>query len=457
MPEDSTPPVLARINSSELSQVVPRLEPEDLHAVIVHRGLHDCGELLALVTPEQLSAVLDLDLWKAPGAGEEEQFDAARFCEWLEAFVDTGPAIAAARLAAIDANLVVAGLSPNITVFDAAVFSPAGETSGAAAVLNEGRERGLHVEIGGYLVVARKGDAWDSIVQLLITLDEQHHETFRRVMQSCCTLSNSGFELDGLNQLFSDREQARFDLSASRDERRERLGYVAPLEARAFLDAARRTPAPQPSHEQRPASGASLALVPGSRGESASVEPVLFLANVLVSGCSVQGRSFALHEALDAVSATCTLGREYGSLDLSPEEHHDPVASFRVGWSVLHREVTLTAAARLLDALGSMQCRDPDLQVELYALRRELDRRRRAGTPWHARGRMEVLAQLDLPTWAALSALFDECPVMLANVNPPGGHQPNTVHPSEFQFVANREHIAAVHRFLRSLPELLTR
>lgn len=54
-------------------------------------GLEDCGELLALATTEQLSAVFDLDLWRTDRHGEE-LFDASRFCSWLEVLADLGAA-----------------------------------------------------------------------------------------------------------------------------------------------------------------------------------------------------------------------------------------------------------------------------------------------------------------------------------------------------------------------------
>ncbi len=144
MPEDHEPhDVLARITDTpQLARAVPLLRPEVLHAVIAHYGLHDCGEFIALATPQQLSAVFDLDLWKAPRSGAVEQFDPARFLEWLEVLVDADPAIAADRLAQQDVALVVAGLSPSITVWDPAVFSSVVEPTGADPVGNAGRERG---------------------------------------------------------------------------------------------------------------------------------------------------------------------------------------------------------------------------------------------------------------------------------------------------------------------------
>jgi hypothetical protein len=533
MPEDRTPhDVLARITDDpRLARAVPRLQPEVLHALIARCGLHDCGELLALATTEQLSAVFDLDLWNAGRPGAEEHFDAARFCEWLEVLVDAGPTIAAARLADMDVALVVAGLSPAVTVSDPGVFSPTVEPGSADAVLNPGRERGPHAEIGGYIVVARRTDAWDAIVEVLLALDERHPETFHRVMRACRRLSSSGREIDGLDDLLSDAEQVRLDLSLARAERLDRLGFLSPQEARAFLDSARHvsltvTPPQDPvfaacrrslavmsKTDPRSATGSGKAqadgsaadtapavasvievievlrgagvladgprpLLPRPRDEPSAVNAALtrylqlsaesddgewiarnqelaFLANALVAGCSVQGRPLARREAMDAATATCNLGLEHWPQEWLASSKHSLVTVFQVGWTVLHREVSTFAADALLDALDHVRSSDRDVQLGLHVLRRELYEQRQADTPWRSRDRLDVLATLDLPAWAALTALFDECPVMLANVSAPRGRRLYTVNPSEFQFIAAAGHIAAVHSFLLSLTELL--
>src|SRR5262249_45233026 len=52
--------LLGRIlNTPRLEQVVPRLQPGLLHRVIQTCGLEDCGELVALATPEQLAHIFD--------------------------------------------------------------------------------------------------------------------------------------------------------------------------------------------------------------------------------------------------------------------------------------------------------------------------------------------------------------------------------------------------------------
>ena len=60
-------------------------------------GLEDCGELVALATPEQLTRVFDLDLWRSARAGRDEQFDPDRFGLWLEVLAESGVSLAAQR------------------------------------------------------------------------------------------------------------------------------------------------------------------------------------------------------------------------------------------------------------------------------------------------------------------------------------------------------------------------
>jgi hypothetical protein len=61
-----------------------------LHRTIESRGLEDCGEIVALLSPAQLAQVLDLDLWRPPQPGRDEQFDPARFGLWLEVLLESG-------------------------------------------------------------------------------------------------------------------------------------------------------------------------------------------------------------------------------------------------------------------------------------------------------------------------------------------------------------------------------
>jgi hypothetical protein len=459
MPEDRNRHVLARIpRDHDLARAVPLLTPGALHALVVQRGLHDSGELLALATPEQLSAVFDLDLWNAARAGGDEAFDAARFCEWLEVFVEAGADVAAARLARLDTSLVVAGLSASIRVMDLAVFSPPAEPTGADPLTNAGHENDLHAEVGGYLVVARRPDAWEAIADVLRALEEHHHDAFHRVMRKCRTLTNAGWELDGLDDLLPAARQIGFDLLVEREQRREQMGFVTPERGRAFLHAARHA-----SRTVEPPRGGPPPQSPLALQRPADVhdpewdrqQEAAFIANALVAGCSILGRPFARREAIDAVTATCNLGIAHWPDHCAPPPQHPLTTVFRVGWTVLHRDVSMFAAAQLLDFLDTTRPRERDMQFEFQALAREVRKAQQAGTPWRVRSRLDILAPLDLLACAALAALFDECPVMLANVSGHGGRARHTVDPAEFRLISDAGHVEAVHQFLLKLPELM--
>ena len=170
---------LARLlDTPFFARVVPHLAPETLHQLIQYRGLDACGELVTSATPAQLTSLLDLDLWRHAQPGRDEQFDVDRFGEWLEVLVDTGDSVAARTVAALDQHLVIVGLSRYLRLFDPGTFEPTASSDDEPVDRNEmmnSETSGdvLECEVGGYLVRARRTDAWDAIVTLLVTLDDR--------------------------------------------------------------------------------------------------------------------------------------------------------------------------------------------------------------------------------------------------------------------------------------------
>ena len=240
---------LARLlDTPFFARVVPHLAPETLHQLIQYRGLDACGELVTSATPAQLTSLLDLDLWRHAQPGRDEQFDVDRFGEWLEVLVDTGDSVAARTVAALDKHLVIVGLSRYLRLFDPGTFEPTESSDDEPMDRNEmmnSETSGdvLECEVGGYLVRARRTDAWDAIVTLLVTLETEHNHYFHAVMQGCRRLSNSRPEIDGLDDLLMAPEQHLHDVAIERERRRSRHGYATPADARAFLQMAR-----QPQH-----------------------------------------------------------------------------------------------------------------------------------------------------------------------------------------------------------------
>ena len=367
---------LARLlETPRLARIVPHLAPETLHQLIRYRGLDACRKFVAAATPEQLTSVLDLDLWRSTQPGRDERFDVERFGEWLEVLVDSGSSSAARTVAAIDESLVIAGLARYVRVFDLGTFEPVAQSDDERIDARVASADSLACEVGGYLVRARRPDAWDAIVTLLLALDADHHDYFHAVMRGSRRLSNSTPEIDGLDDLLMEPEQQLHDVALDREQRRSHQGYLTPGDARAFLQMAR-----QPRHRRtdaapsinpivaayvRDADEAAAAVeAPATPDVSASIDAVVdllaeaglaperprallesaadesprltrlqrlmeqardtddtaylargrelaFLANALMAGCSIQSRPFTAQEASDATAAVCNVGLEH--------------------------------------------------------------------------------------------------------------------------------------------------
>jgi hypothetical protein len=500
-------PLLARLlKTPDLAKIVPHLEPQLVHRVIEVCGLEDCAELVALATPEQISRVLDLDLWRGRAPGADEQLDADRFGTWLEVLMESGAEVAAEKIMGLDIELVTAGLARHVAVFGSAAVSTYTMLDGTVVPARELRGD-LGREIGGCVIESRRTAAWDAIVELLIFLDAEHPEYFGRLMRACIRLSDGAREPDGFHNLLEDADQDMFDLEIEREARRDSQGYVTPAQARAFLQAGRAlrfngdpprpspiarayfraiessvpselrlddakdiepeaiaevvevlreagvvTATPRGLLESGNPEASRLVLIQGYvESHASSAEELAYLANTLIAGCSVQARAFTPQEASDAAAAICNLG-----LENWPRRwpDRDLIAAFQVGWTVLHRDVCLFTAKRLIAIVAGIQCTDRDIQLRLNALRRELKQHVRDGAPWRARDTLEVIVMLDALSWAALSALIDECPVLHAAIGAAERHS-RSVDPADFVFIAQNEEIAAIREFLELLPSRL--
>jgi hypothetical protein len=525
--------LIARVaETPELARAVAQLPARVLHGVIEQWGLEDCGELIALTSPDQLNALLDIDLWHNSRTSSDVHFDAARFRDWLELFAESGAAAAAARLCELDGALVATALAAEIAVFDPAAIM----MSDDGVAPGDTRREPWTCEVGGYLIAGRHGEPWDTLLDVLTAMSDAHFERFHAIMRGCRRLSYSRPEEDGFHNLLENEEQTIFDLGVDRDERREREGYVQAGDARAFLltarsahsargrddpifavyarvaaarvepaDAMESSPpltAAESTEEERAAVAAvvellgdaglvtpTTALLPGAgdpaprlsrmhrymedrlgrdaASYAACGEELAFLSNVLVEGGSMQQRRFTPREAQDAVFATCNLGLDMVAGGTAPGDsdktsgvseaahERDLIELFQIGLSTLHSEVCLFVADNLLQTLAGLPCADEDTRAGIEDLRRTLTRALRTGAPWLARESLDVLTVLDAPTWAALAALLDEYPVMLANVSAAIGATVHSVSTSSFEFIVEHSHLTAVHTFARSLPSRL--
>lgn len=180
-----------------------------------------------------------------------------------------------------------------------------------------------------------------------------------------------------------------------------------------------------------------------------STEELAYLANVLVSGCSLQSRRFRPGEAADAALAVCNLGLENGA------DARSLVGCFRRGWRLLHEEVCLFTAQGLAETLSVVGHAGevPERQCRETATR--LRRDARAGEPWRSRDEIEVVAVLDLPSWGVLVNLLDQCPTVPRDFAAGSGGKPRLRVSQGFEFVSESSQIASIREFVAALPAAL--
>jgi hypothetical protein len=225
--------LLARLlDTPNLATVVRALDPQILRRVVHACGLEDCGEIVALATPEQLMRVFDLDLWGSARPGQQDQFDADRFGVWLDVLVDAGAELAAEKIAGFDFDFVTAAVTRHLLVLDRTWKAPA---------------ESLSCEISGYTIVARRTDAWDAWVAVLAELDAKRPDFFQVLMARCYRIASDYIDDNGglpnvLYHVVSASAQILSDVADDREERREKQGYVTATQAVAFLELSRRLP-----------------------------------------------------------------------------------------------------------------------------------------------------------------------------------------------------------------------
>lgn len=210
-------------------------------------GLEDAGELVALATTAQLERLIDEDVWRADGAGEDETFRPERFALWLRVMLETGEASLVQRLCELPQDLLALAVHRLVLVLDMDVLterlSDAGEEGEQIA---RALETSVSEEWEEFRLIARDADAWDDVWEALLSLDREHHDRLRAILEQCCAMSTEYISgQGGLFQVLTAEQMVESDAAAARDDRRSAEGFISPADARAFLQlASRRDSAP---------------------------------------------------------------------------------------------------------------------------------------------------------------------------------------------------------------------
>jgi hypothetical protein len=146
------------------------------------------------------------------------------------------------RLCELPLDLVVLAVHRLVLVLDIDVLaeqlSPGDEEA-------ESLERALDTTASEdweeFHLIARDVDVWDDVYNALMSLDREHHDRLRDILEQCCAMSTEYISgQGGLFQVLTADEMLDGDVAAARDDRRAAEGFISPADARAFLELARR-------------------------------------------------------------------------------------------------------------------------------------------------------------------------------------------------------------------------
>ena len=96
------------------------------------------------------------------------------------------------------------------------------------------------VELNGLLLVEKLDVGWDPVLRVLLALDQHHHDYLMRVLGRCASIANEYLEdVDALLEVAGADEVLEEDVRAEREQRRDQQGFVDARSAQAFLRLAR--------------------------------------------------------------------------------------------------------------------------------------------------------------------------------------------------------------------------
>ena len=192
-------------------------------------GLEDAGELVALASTAQLERVFDDDLWRADRAGDDETFRPERFALWLRVMLEAGEDHLVERLCELPQDLIALAVHRLVLVLDMDVVAEQlGWAGKEAEPIADALDDSTFEEWEEFRVIARDRDAWEDVWGALVSLDRDHHDRLRAILEQCCAMSTEYISSQGgLFQVLTADEMMESDVAAARDDRRLSLIHIS--------------------------------------------------------------------------------------------------------------------------------------------------------------------------------------------------------------------------------------
>jgi hypothetical protein len=220
-------------DSAALPAFVPTLTARRLKLLIDEVGVADAGMLVEYCSEKQLTTVFDEAVWQRSVPGTPERFDPEAFLEWADMLLEVGDAFAVERLRALGDDLIVTAFVGLLRIAD--LDKQIMETSTyvkQSYVLPDSVE--LTELYGDFEVAPRREEDWEVVQRLLSALHVEAPDFLRATLTRC--------HLPESMVATRDVGAAQLDAEGDRSDRRRLEGFVDPVSAAAFLDAARTDP-----------------------------------------------------------------------------------------------------------------------------------------------------------------------------------------------------------------------
>ena len=155
------------IESADARQLLQKLPAQEVYLLARELGAEDVPELIAMASAEQVTAIIDLDCWKA------DQFDREAALRWLALLLDGEDEQIVETLAGMEIELLAAVLQQWVEVL-----------SGPEDLEDDDARAEAMNRSGGYAIEFSEGEAAKPIGRLLNVLLKNDYELFRQLVES---------------------------------------------------------------------------------------------------------------------------------------------------------------------------------------------------------------------------------------------------------------------------------
>ena len=202
-------------------------------------GLEDAGELVALASSEQLQGLFDQDLWRAPARVRRSCSGPRRFRALARDHVRRRRRLPDRTVLCVATRSGHAcGAPPRAGGGHGWAVAELHRTERKSSNASNGRWKRRFSKSG------KSFACWRAIRCIgtrlwaaLLALDRDHHDVLREILEKCCALSSEYIgEQGGLYEVLTSEEMLESDVAGEREDRRTAQGFIAPADARSFLE-----------------------------------------------------------------------------------------------------------------------------------------------------------------------------------------------------------------------------